>query len=61
MLPPPGGETLTADEAFMRAVATGDRSLLLSPYAEGLRTATVALAANRSAAEGSRPIRPEEM
>lgn len=61
VLPAPPEETLTADEAFVRAVATRDRSLLLSPYADGLRTAAVTLAANHSAAEGGRQVRPDEM
>ncbi|MCW3056004.1 MAG: oxidoreductase domain protein, partial [Chthonomonadales bacterium] len=60
-LPPPPTETLTADEAFVRAVATGDRSLLLSPYSDGLQTAAVTLAANRSAEEGGRQVRLEEI
>lgn len=59
--PPAPTGTLTADEAFVRAVATGDRSLLLSPYEDGLRTAAVTLAANRSAEEGGRLVRISEM
>jgi predicted dehydrogenase len=54
-------EMLTADEAFVRAVATGDRSILLSPYEDGLKTAAVTLAANRSAEEGGRLVRLEEL
>jgi len=60
-LPPPPAETMTADEAFVRAVATGDRSLLLSPYGDGLRTAAVTLAANRSAEEGGRQVYLKEI
>jgi predicted dehydrogenase len=60
-LPPLPQETLTADEAFVRAVATDDRSLLLSPYAEGLKTAAVTLAANRSAEEGGHLVRLEDL
>ncbi|HLJ56332.1 MAG TPA: hypothetical protein VKT77_14925, partial [Chthonomonadaceae bacterium] len=60
-LPPAPTETLTADEAFVRAVATGDRSLLLSPYDDGLKTAAVTLAANRSAEQGGRLVRVAEV
>jgi predicted dehydrogenase len=60
-LPPLPGEAMTADEAFVRAVATGDRSLLLSPYEDGLRTAAVTLAANRSAEQGGRLVRIDEV
>jgi predicted dehydrogenase len=49
------------DESFVRAVATGDRSLLKSPYDDALRTLAVTLAANRSAEEDSRPVRLEEI
>ncbi|MBW3622551.1 MAG: Gfo/Idh/MocA family oxidoreductase [Armatimonadetes bacterium] len=45
------------DEAFVRAVATGDRTLILCDYEEGLRTLDVTLCANRSAEEGGRPVR----
>jgi len=47
--------------AFIRAVQTGDRSLLLSPYEDGLKTAAVTLAANRSAEEGGRQVRIDEL
>jgi len=40
------------DAAFVRAVATGDRSHILCDYEEGLRTAAVSIAANRSADSG---------
>jgi len=60
-LPAPQQETLTADMAFVRAVQTGDRSLLLSPYDDGLKTAAVTLAANRSAEEGGRLVRIDEL
>lgn len=60
-LPPPPGEDMTADEAFVRAVATGDRSLLLSPYEDGMKTAAVTLAANRSAEEGGRLVSVAEV
>ena len=54
-------ETCTADEAFVQAVATGDRSHLLCPYEDGLKTAAITLAANRSAEEGGRLVRIEEI
>ena len=60
-VPPLPIEKMTADEAFVRAVATGDRSLLLCPYEDGLRTAAVTLAANRSAEEGGRLVRVDEL
>ena len=60
-LPPLPTETLTADEAFVRAVSTGDCSLLLSPFEDGIKTAAVTLAANRSAEEGGRLVRIEEI
>ncbi|MCJ8014270.1 Gfo/Idh/MocA family oxidoreductase [Paenibacillus sp. KQZ6P-2] len=40
------------DDAFIRAVETGDRSLILAPYCEALRTLEVTLAANESAKTG---------
>ena len=45
------------DEAFVKAVATGDRSLILCDYEDGLRTLDVTLCANRSAAEGGMPVK----
>jgi predicted dehydrogenase len=38
--------------AFLEAVLTGRREKILCPYAEGMRTLAVVLAANRSAEEG---------
>lgn len=43
---------LAENVAFLRAIATGDRSGILSDYADALRTQRVALAANRSAETG---------
>lgn len=40
------------DDAFIEAVETGDRSLILAPYSEALRTLEVTLAANESAKTG---------
>jgi myo-inositol 2-dehydrogenase / D-chiro-inositol 1-dehydrogenase len=55
-VPPPPAEAPGIDESFIRAVATGDRTLLRSPYADGVRTLAVTLAANRSAEEGGRLV-----
>jgi predicted dehydrogenase len=51
------GEALTIDQAFIRAVATGDRGLILSSYEDGLRSMDVTLAANESARTG-KPVAP---
>lgn len=40
------------DDAFIRAVETGDRSLILADYTQALRTLEVTLAANESAKTG---------
>ncbi|MGZ9583972.1 Gfo/Idh/MocA family protein [Paenibacillus marinisediminis] len=40
------------DDAFIRAVDTGDRSLILAPYEDAMRTLEVTLAANESAKSG---------
>lgn len=60
-LPPIPQGNLSIDAAFVRAVATTDRSLLRSPYEDALRSATVTLAANRSIEENGRWIPLEEM
>lgn len=57
VVPPDGNPTVEEDRAFVRAVATGDRAGILSPYEDALRTLAVTLAANRSARNG-RPERP---
>jgi predicted dehydrogenase len=49
---PVAGPGLSIDQAFIRAVATGDRSLILSDYEDGLRSADVVIAANESAETG---------
>lgn len=49
------------DEAFVRAVVTGDRSLLRSTYDDALRTLAVTLAANKSAEQGGRLVRVDEL
>lgn len=40
------------DEAFLEAIITGDRSLILAPYEEGIKTLAVTLAAHQSADSG---------
>lgn len=40
------------DEAFLNAILTGDRSLILAPYEEAMKTLEVTLAANESAQTG---------
>lgn len=40
------------DDAFIRAIETGDDSLILAPYEEAMRTLEVTLAANESAETG---------
>jgi predicted dehydrogenase len=40
------------DDAFVEAVRTGNRELILSPYEDAMKTLEVTLAANQSAAEG---------
>lgn len=39
-------------EAFVQAVATGDQSLILSDYADGVKSLAVSIAANQSAQSG---------
>ncbi len=41
------------DDAFIQAVASGDRSLILAPYEEAARTLKVSLAAHESSESGS--------
>jgi len=43
---------LEEDKAFLAAVESGDRSGILSPYADAVKTLRVTLAANRSISEG---------
>ena len=43
------------------AIASGNASLLKSPYEDALRTAAVTVAANRSAEEGGRLVEMEEL
>lgn len=55
-LPPAPSENPGINESFIRAVLTGDRSLLKSPYDDAVKTLAVTLAANRSAEEGGRAV-----
>ena len=41
------------DEIFVEAVRTGDRSQILTPYEDGVRSLAVSLAANQSARDGA--------
>ena len=47
--------------AFVQAVASGERALLRSPYADAVRTLAVTLAANRSAEQGGRLVPVAEL
>jgi predicted dehydrogenase len=49
------------DEAFVRAVSSGDRSLLRSPYDDAMKSLSVTLAANLSAEQGGRLVRMKEL
>jgi predicted dehydrogenase len=60
-LPPLPEGTPNIDAAFVRAVETGDPSLLKSPYDDALRSLAVTLAANRSAEEEGRLVRLDEL
>jgi len=53
------GPNRSIDEVFIHAVATGDRSAILSDYDEGLRTLAVSLAADESARTGQ-PVNVDE-
>jgi predicted dehydrogenase len=54
-------EAPSIDAAFVRAVASGNPLFLHSPYEDALRSVAVTLAANRSAENGGRLVRVEEM
>ncbi|MEW6357185.1 MAG: Gfo/Idh/MocA family oxidoreductase [Planctomycetota bacterium] len=45
------------DRAFIKAVKTGDRSDIMTDYADGLKTAAAAIAANKSMETG-KPVKP---
>jgi predicted dehydrogenase len=61
VVPPAPEETPSIDAAFVRAVASGNPVFLRSPYEDSLRSLAVTLAANRSAENGGRLVRVEEM
>ncbi len=48
------------NRAFLETVLTGKREKILCPFADGLKTLSIVLAANRSAEEGQR-VSVEEM
>ena len=52
----PDTPVLSIDEAFIKAIQTGDQSIIRSSYADGLKSAAVTIAANQSSREG-RPVR----
>lgn len=58
--PAEGNPTLAEDKAFVRAVASGDRSGIRSDYSEAVKTLAVTLAANAAAEEG-RVVEVEEV
>jgi predicted dehydrogenase len=60
-LPPLPEEMPNIDTQFIRAVATGDHTLIYSPYQDALKTAAVTWAANHSAENGSKLVRVAEM
>lgn len=53
---PPAEPGPSIDEVFVDAVRTGDRSGILTPYEEGVRSLAISLAANESARTG-KPVR----
>jgi len=60
-VPPAPAEAPGINESFVRAVATGDRSLLKSPFEDALKSLAVTLAANRSAEKGGRLVKLDEI
>ncbi|MCC6446078.1 MAG: Gfo/Idh/MocA family oxidoreductase [Armatimonadetes bacterium] len=60
-VPAPPAETPGIDASFVKAIATGDRSLLKSPFEDAMKSLAVTLAANRSAEEGGRMVKLEEL
>jgi predicted dehydrogenase len=49
-------QKMNADEAFIEAIRTGDRSLVLSDYLDAMKTTEVTLGANESALTG-KPVK----
>jgi predicted dehydrogenase len=60
-VPPLPAENPSIDAAFVRAVLSGNASLLRSPFEDGLRSLAVTLAANKSAEEGGRLVKISEL
>jgi len=60
-VPPAPAETPSVDAAFIRAVYSGQRALLRSPFDDALKSAAVTLACNKSAEEGGRLVKLEEL
>jgi myo-inositol 2-dehydrogenase/D-chiro-inositol 1-dehydrogenase len=59
--PPAPAETPSIDASFVRAIMSGNAAMLRSPYEDGLKTAAVTLAANRSAENGGKLVRVSEV
>ena len=60
-LPAAPAETPSIDLSFVRAIASGNAAMLRSPYDDGLKTAAVTLAANRSAENGGKLVHVSEV
>jgi predicted dehydrogenase len=60
-LPPMPVETISIDNAFVRAIASGNRDFLRSPFDDGLKSAAATLAANQSAENGGKLIKLDEL
>ncbi len=45
-------QKMNEDEAFVEAIRTGNRALILTDYSDGLKTSEVTLGANESAETG---------
>jgi predicted dehydrogenase len=59
-VPMPAEPIPSIDQAFVEAIRRRDPALIRSPYADGLKTAAVTIAANQSAREG-RPVAVAEV
>ncbi len=60
-LPPAPVETISIDNAFVRAIVSGNATFLRSPYDDAMKSAAVTLAANLSAENGGRLVKMEEV
>jgi len=49
------------DSAFIRAIVSGNASLIRAPYEDSIKSAAVTIAANLSAAEGGRVVKLSEL